>query len=191
MKYLLEVGIVCLVLHSDSELNAKDKEMREPKKTVVITENQRNAYLDSDFNPPNLTKSFTRADYVSEWQEAYALIRAKLEEHWKYGIGDGDFFIDGDTADDRLLCVEVTNPRIIGIELLNAVQQAVDGLTSSYSVDICNSFVYLRKPDESVYPEFNIFVERKRTLIYSASRELFGLLGVKPTDHGETDNGDK
>ena len=163
------------LLHSGDEERER-AQLRVP--VTVINEEQRDAYLDGRHNPPEYSGSFLRADYLREWDGVYDRLRNALEREWEYGIGDGDFFLDGDVAPDRFMCVEVSKEPVLGAQLLATVHDVVSAVEPDYSVDICNSWVFLETEAGENYPDFNIFVEKRRILIYSESEALLKRLGV-------------
>ena len=151
-----------------------------PVPLIRIMEEERNACLMYGYRPPPFSPQFQREDFVAEWEVAFRRVKSALEHCWNYGISDGDFFIDGDLPEDRMVFVEIANARMIERRLLTIVHSVVSELPADYTVAMCNSFVFLKTENNEVYPDFNVFVERDRILVYSQSDLLFQQLELSP-----------
>jgi hypothetical protein len=120
---------------------------------------------------------FSRDD-VSALRTACDRVKDFLSETWRYGIGDGDFFIHTGAEDQKMLCVEVTDARILNHEFFRIGYAAVEFAAAEYIVDFCNAFGSLETEKGSEHPAFNIFVSKDQILVYSEYNGLLADLGI-------------
>jgi hypothetical protein len=154
-----------------------------PVQLVAINEVERDQYMRHGYNP--LQPEEDKEAYIEEWNSFFTQIKTYLIKHWKHGVDNGDFFMPHDWVPVRFLCIEVANEAMLTRDLLLSVHNIVDAFPVRYSVDICDDWVYLKLPNGEPYPHFNIFVEKRRILIYTESDELFkrfGLDGLQQED---------
>ena len=148
-----------------------------PVRYVLISEERRNAYLDSGYNPPS--GDYDMDAFGDEWASVFEKVEKAVLQRWKQGVSDGDFFMDPEFEPNRLFCIEVSNENMIGEPLLKAVHDAISTFEVGYAVDVCDSWVFLKTQDGQRYPHFNIFVEKNQILIYTESESLLHRLGIR------------
>lgn len=147
-----------------------------PVPCIRIDEARKDAYLDAGYNP--LTEDLDWGEFLQERMHTIAELKERVAEVWTPGIGEGDFFMHEAPARDRFLCIEVSHERMLDRRLLEIVHDVISRTEADYSVDVCDSWGYLRTSDGEDYPHFNVFVEKTRILIYSESDLLFKQLGI-------------
>ena len=143
---------------------------------VTINEQQRDTILNYGFNPPG--SAVDPELFQKEIRQLCDQFNERLSQHWKYGIGDGDYFIHTDSEIDRMLCVEITEGRMINEDLLPVAHRAVADLAEDYCVDFCNARLYLKTEAGEEHPDFNIFVSKSLISIFTESEYLLKRLGV-------------
>ena len=143
---------------------------------VIIGKKEMDEYLATPHNPPS--RQLDRVAYIKEWYGAMSHLKHSLAARWRHGIGDGDFYVDGECEPDRMLCVEVTQRAIICPDLLSIVHSAVVRLEQDYAVDVCNSWFCLKGEHGVTFPAFNVVVERQRVLAYSEVETTLHLMGL-------------
>lgn len=148
---------------------------------IIIDRAQRELYMTTPYNPPTCEKAMFR----QEWYRVYTKIKRALEKYWKYGVGDGDFFISSDPAPDRSIGVAISDEGVIGRQAIAAVQKVLAQLDVGYSVEFCNGSVFLRTPEDEPYPDFNIIIERERVSVFSESDRVLELLELKRPATGD------
>jgi hypothetical protein len=136
----------------------------------LIDEATKDDYLASGFCP--LSAKDNLEQHEREWRGVLDRLSQALSRHWKRGVVDGDFYLDSDLVHDRLLCVEVGDVRMLTPLLPNIVHGIVVETEPPYSVDICDSWGYLKTGSGKAFPHFNVFVEKDRFLVFSESLEL-------------------
>lgn len=179
---------------------------RIPVPIAVISETQRDHYLEIGYNGPE--GEYDEEAFRAECQSASDKVKTALEAHFKLSsLGEcgfsmdkdvsemdfesevtceGDFSMNEEFGSTRFLCIEVCTEDILTPKLLHVVHEAISKIEPDYSVDICDAFYVLKTKDGSLYPRFNIFVEKHRMLIYSESRHLFDRLGIPyPAENDE------
>jgi hypothetical protein len=102
---------------------------------------------------------------------------SRFKEHWRCGL-DGDFYMDCDPPDDRIVLIEILSLKMLEPRLLALIYTETCKLEPRYVVAVCNSMVFMRQEDGQSYPDFNIFVTRDGCDIYSESESLFDRLGL-------------
>ncbi|MCE9544489.1 MAG: hypothetical protein K8T25_03050 [Planctomycetia bacterium] len=147
-------------------------------KCIEIGERERDAYLNEGYNNPPANSD--QEAFIQEWQEVYSEVEKVVSNRWLHSAGDGDFCMHDDWAPTRLLCIEIENERMLGRELVNLVHNAISSFQVDYSVDICDAWGYLKTAAGEEHPHFNIFVEKKRILVYTESRSLLAQLVDQP-----------
>ena len=147
-------------------------------KIIRISKSECQSYLDETHNPPNIDDTFSEKDYAIEWNEARQAVASQLEKKWMNSLDDGDLYVPMAWQYDRLLSVEIAKRRVLHPQLLINVHKAISSLQQDYSVDLCNALGYLVTDDGKPFPDFNVFVERRRILVYSESSILYPLLGI-------------
>jgi len=143
---------------------------------VLIDERRRDEYFRTGYAP--LAPGESIAEHKREWRTFVSLLDIALSQRWTQGIGEGDFFLDLDVVADRFVCVEVSAEEMLCPALLRCVHDLVAAFPRAYSVDICDSWGYLKTKDRADYPHFNVFVEREQILVFTESAELLGKLGL-------------
>jgi hypothetical protein len=134
-----------------------------------ISEKERDEILENGFDPPTTGNP---EEFRKEIRQVCDRVRSRLSDSWQYGIGEGDFFIHTLSEEDRMLCVEIANPRIINDVLLEIAQRAVADLAKHYCIDFCNNWFRLKTFAGEPYPDFNILVSKTQILIYSECDDL-------------------
>ncbi|MBN2294754.1 MAG: hypothetical protein JXM70_20160 [Pirellulales bacterium] len=204
---LLSLGacVFCVSCDYETESHKKGKVVSDyPVPVIVISEAQRNRYLETGYKP--LSGNFDKKKFDEEYTNVRVQVKAAVEKHWKYYSPgecllamdkdlsevdlseidfdslpeeEGDFFINDDYwYFDRFMPIEVLEERILTPKLLRVVHEAVSNIESDYSIDICDARTVLKTKDGDFYPRFNIFIEKKQILIYSESEDLFEKLGI-------------
>ena len=141
-----------------------------------ITEQQRDDILNYGFDPP--ANEVDPKQFSLELREVCERLQEHLSEIWQFGIGEGDCFIHTSSEQDRMLCVEIGNARIVNDELLGIAHRAVTDMAIDYCVDFCNDWFGLKLDSGDPYPDFNILVSKNQISIYSESDDLLQKLGV-------------
>lgn len=159
---------------------APDKRKTKQQKNVpliVIDEQQRDNYLDAGYNRPR--DEVLKANFMDEWYKVFDTIRESVSQKWRHGIGEeGDFFMERDCVADRLLCIEISDAKMLSDTLIWFVHDALLMSRQNYSIDICDDWVFLKTSKGERHPHFNIFVEPKQILVFSESDEFLKQLGV-------------
>lgn len=143
----------------------------------LIDESTRDRYLEDGFCPLSEKEDFDL--HERQWQSVLQSLSEAMSLHWMRGVGDGDFYLDSDVVPDRLLCVEVSDIRMLTPLLPQIVHCVVEEAEPPYSVDICDSWGYLKEETGAAYPHFNIFVEKNRLLVFTESLQLIERLGLR------------
>jgi hypothetical protein len=147
-----------------------------PVPHVMITEDQRDAYLESGYNVP--AADYDRKEFSSERWRVFQAVKAAVSVRWTPGIQDGDFFMPECFERNRMLCVEVGNERMLDKRLLKDIHDTISRFEPRYSVDVCDAWGFLKTPDGQSCPHFNIFVEKDRILICTQSDIVLRTLGL-------------
>ena len=135
-----------------------------------MTEDERDAYLERGFN--NYSPDQDRERFLDDLEVLRKRIEKALADRWTPGFaGDGDFSVCSDDS-SRLLWIEVTQERALHPEMVTLVHSMVKGTTAAYSVDICNSMVFLEWEDGVKVPDFNVFIEAEQIWIYCPDEKV-------------------
>ncbi|MBN2291036.1 MAG: hypothetical protein JXM70_01345 [Pirellulales bacterium] len=163
---------------------------------IVIDEETKNRYLENPHNPLLGNTDHHKMLFEEEYEFVISQIKLALEKHWNHWTlgecgfsmdkedheidynlemkDEGDFFIVEDYfSQDRVVSIEITNEGILSPKLLKTMHEVLTTIDPDYSIAICNDVVNLTDTDGKPYSDFNIFIEKKRILIYSESEELF------------------
>jgi hypothetical protein len=141
----------------------------------IISEQVRDEYLNHGFN--SLAPGEDLAEYKAEWRAVYGRLKEAVSRRAAHGVGE-DLLVDGDCVPDRFLCVEIAKQSALTPELLIDVWNLLQGLDKDYSIDICDAWGFLKTEADEEHPHFNIFVERRRILIFSESPSILERLGL-------------
>lgn len=144
-----------------------------------IGEAQRDQILHDGFNPP--PSDVNQEAFEAQLRHTRDEFREFLSQFWQYGIGDGDFFVHTGVEDDHMLCVEISDRRMLDSRLLEVAHAAVIAVAADHCVDFCNAWEYLQNESGEWYPDFNIFVSKDQILLYSECEELLDGLGIRST----------
>jgi len=143
---------------------------------VRITELQRGDLLSEGFDPPS--DDVLPNQFQKEIREVCGLVKERLSQFWKCGFGASDFHIHASSEDDRMLCVEISDMKMITPKLLNIAHTTVTELAEGYCIDFCNAWGFLHVAPERLHPNFNVFISKSRISIYSECDDLFHKLGI-------------
>ncbi len=152
---------------------------RLPVPCIVIDQDRRDAILDAPYRVS--TDAASKERFCDEWDRLFTEIADNLAARWtRDETGEGDFFMVIEGSIDSLLCVEIANRDMLDESLLEVVHDAVANCEGCFTVDLCDAWGFMKTENGEDYPHFNIFVQRKRILIYSESDELLRKMGVTP-----------
>ena len=156
-----------------------------PVSFLRITEHKRNDLLDKGFDPPS--ESELSEAFSQKIRQVCARLQDRFSLLWQHGFEkDDEFFIHASSEDDRMLCVEIANIKIVDLKLLEIAHSAVADLAAGFCVDFCNSWDFLMLDSERLHPDFNIFVTKPSISIYSESDALLHTLGIADRINMET-----
>ena len=151
-----------------------------------IDKERKDSLLDWGYNDNVPAKgSPERAKFYAERVGVFEAVESSVGKHWEYGIGEGDFFMGGQHVADPLMCIEVGSETMIDVRLLQIVHAVISKFERDYVVDVCDAWGFLKTADGKKYPHFNIFVEKKRILIYSESELVLKKLGLSDESSSE------
>jgi hypothetical protein len=94
-----------------------------------INEQEMDELLSLGFDPPSDT--VLPDQFQQEIREVCDRVKERLSQVWKYGIGEGDFFIHASSEDDRMLCVEISDTKMITPKPLGIAHSIVTELAEN------------------------------------------------------------
>ncbi len=113
------------------------------------------------------------------WKEDVEKIRSELSRQLAPYEAEKDYYFYGTSESNRLLCLEIANRKLLNDEIVGKVHASISVVEQEYPVDICNYF-FLENAAGGRFPDFYIFIERKRIVAWTESPELPAQLGVTP-----------
>jgi len=144
-----------------------------------ISERERDACLTCGCNPPPISETFSREDFLDEWDDARTAVKTALETHWTSGLDEeADFYMTSEFPEDRIVFVEISTLNMLDDRLVPLIHRAVASLPATYIVAACNDMVYLRTETGEPFPRFDLFIEPSRVRVYSESDATLERLAI-------------
>jgi hypothetical protein len=142
---------------------------------TVITDEELDRLLDSQYNPPTFTAGFTEDDFYNEWKSVQSSIKAALLGLGFKSCNDGgdDYTMADDWGYSRHHEVEIHRERMFEKKLLPTIQELLKAQSEDHEVVVLHD-LFLR---HEIRP-FHIILRRSQILAETDDPKLLKRLGL-------------
>ena len=106
-------------------------------KITNVSSEELNSRLDTPYNPPIFSVSFTEYMFKKEWLAIRDSLKMELDKFGRWeAYGQGDYFLDDILTFSRGIPVEITNPTMITADLIGTLQTFLQSLQHCYEINL-------------------------------------------------------